>query len=114
MRAQTCDFKHNHGVKVGRIHSSSSNVLTPKAKQQQRAAGSSYMFTGNNLCSAVRCVSKPHCSAGWRVSVFSLYGILCSQDIYCNIIPLSTEAPYIRGILQHSAVLYQHLKMQTH
>lgn len=51
---------------------------------------------------------------GGEFSVFSLYGILCLQDVYYNIIPLSTEAPHIRGILQHSAVLYQHLKMQTH
>lgn len=66
-RAQTCDFKHSHGVKMGRIHSSSSNVLTPKAKQQQRAAGRSYVFMGNSLCSAVHCASTPHCSAGWWV-----------------------------------------------
>lgn len=32
-------------------------------------------------------------------SVFSLYGILYAQDVYCIIIPLSTEAPHIRGIL---------------
>lgn len=73
MRAQTCDFKHNHGVKVGRIHSSSSNILTPKAKRQQRAAGSSYTCS-RATAYALRCtVCLSHAAQQDGESVYCLY-----------------------------------------
>lgn len=104
----------SHGVKVGRYTAQVPTFSLPRlsSNSELQAAATCSWATAYALQCAVRLCHTAQ--QGGEFSVFSLYGILYVQDVYCIIIPLSTEAPHIRGILQHSAVLYQHLKMQTH